>query len=107
MKDYVPILITLPAHLVSKLDQASEALGWTRMALIRRCIIRDMQFVLQQEVPRIISATESDDHGEWLDRTASIPVLIVTLLCSTATHPRLDRTAVPRLRRLDGATSGW
>ena len=69
MKNYVPILITLPADLVSNLDQASEALGWTRMALIRRCIIRDMQFVLQQELPRIIRATESDDHAHWLSRT--------------------------------------
>ena len=69
MKNYVPILITLPADLVSSLDQASEALGWTRMALIRRCIIRDMQFVLQEELPRIIRATESEDHAHWLSRT--------------------------------------
>jgi hypothetical protein len=68
MKNYVPILISLPPDLVSKLDQASTALGWTRMALIRRCIIRDMQYVLEQELPRIIKATEPDDHFHWINR---------------------------------------
>lgn len=69
MNDYVPILISLPPDLVCKLDQASSVLGWTRMALIRRCIIRDMQYVLEQELPRIIRATRSDDHAAWFNRT--------------------------------------
>jgi len=69
MKNYVPILISLPPDLVSKLDQASTALGWTRMALIRRCIIRDMQYVLEQELPRVVKAQELDDHAAWLSRT--------------------------------------
>jgi hypothetical protein len=68
MKDYVPILITLPADLISDLDQASEALGWPAW-LTRRCIIRDMQFALQQELSRIVRATESEDHAHWLSRT--------------------------------------
>lgn len=68
MKDYVPILITLPADLVRKLDHASDALGWTRMALIRRCIIRDMHYVLQQELPRIKKASAPDDHAAWFSQ---------------------------------------
>ena len=55
MKDYVPVLITLPADLVQNLDRASQALGWTRMALIRRCIIRDMQYVLQHDYPSFVA----------------------------------------------------
>ena len=47
MKSYVPLLITLPPNLVADLDQVSEALEWTRMALICRCIIRDMQYVIR------------------------------------------------------------
>lgn len=68
MKSYVPLLITLPRNLVAELDQASEVLGWTRMALIRRCIIRDMQFVLERELPRIKEAKGSDDHAAWIAR---------------------------------------
>ena len=68
MKGYIPLLITLPAALVAELDQASEVLGWTRMALIRRCIIRDMQFVLERELPRIKEAKGSDDHVAWIIR---------------------------------------
>ncbi len=69
MKDYVPVLITLPADLVQNLDRASQALGWTRMALIRRCMIRDMQYVLQHELPKLRSAIDSEGHNEWLTRT--------------------------------------
>lgn len=71
MKGYVPILITLPPDLVANLDQASEVLGWTRMALIRRCIIRDMQFVLDRELPRIKEARGSGDYAAWIIRTMS------------------------------------
>jgi hypothetical protein len=28
-----------------------------------------MQFVLHEELPRIIRATESEDHAHWLSRT--------------------------------------
>ena len=42
------------------------------MALIRRCIIRDMRFVLQQELPRMVRATESDGHAHWLSRTMDL-----------------------------------
>ena len=69
MKGYVPILVTLPPDLLTQLDQASDAFGWTRMALIRRCIIRDMQYVLQQELPRIKRAIQSDEHAAWLSTT--------------------------------------
>jgi len=68
MKSYVPILITLPPDLVENLDQASEALGWTRMALIRRCIIRDMRYVLERELPRIKEARGLDDHAAWFSQ---------------------------------------
>ena len=68
MKDYVPILISLPPNLVSQLDKASSVLGWTRMALIRRCIIRDMQYVMSHELPRIVKAAQSEEHGLWLMR---------------------------------------
>jgi len=68
MKGYIPILITLPAALVAELDQASEVLGWTRMALIRRCIIRDMQFVLERELPRIKEARGSGEYAAWIIR---------------------------------------
>lgn len=70
------VQIPLPLHRTNEnyrsseqLDQASIALGWTRMALIRRCIIRDMQYILQQEIPRIVNAQELDDHPAWLSRT--------------------------------------
>jgi len=68
MKDYVPILISLPPDLVSQLDKASSVLGWTRMALIRRCIIRDMQYVLERELPGIIKAKGAEDHFYWLQQ---------------------------------------
>jgi hypothetical protein len=38
------------------------------MALIRRCIIRDMQFVLGRELPRIKEAKGSDDYIAWIIR---------------------------------------
>ncbi|CEJ84148.1 hypothetical protein HYPGJ_20113 [Hyphomicrobium sp. GJ21] len=38
------------------------------MALIRRCIIRDLQYVLKQELPRIVKAQEPDDHFHWINR---------------------------------------
>jgi hypothetical protein len=40
------------------------------MALIRRCIIRDMQYVMQQEVPRIKEATDPGDHAVWFSQTS-------------------------------------
>jgi hypothetical protein len=39
------------------------------MALIRRCIIRDMQYVLERELPRIIAAKEPEDHAAWIIST--------------------------------------
>src|SRR5690348_896987 len=67
MKHYKPILITLPQDLVHDLDQASDALGRTRMALIRRCIIRDLQYVAQHELPKLQQAQETllENHRTW------------------------------------------
>jgi len=69
MKEYIPLLITLPRNLVADLDEASKVLGWTRMALIRRCIIRDMQYVLERELPRIKEAMDPGDHAAWFSQT--------------------------------------
>jgi hypothetical protein len=63
MRNYKPLLITLPCNLVADLDRASEAFNWTRMALIRRCIIRDMQYVLQAELPKLSLINSPADHA--------------------------------------------
>jgi len=65
------ILITIPLSLASDLDRAASALHWTRSDVIRRCLSRDIQYLLHYEIPALSSAHEPvlADHKDWVSNT--------------------------------------
>ena len=48
-----PILIHLPTDLISQLNDVSSEMGIARAELIRRCLIRDLSFVIDVELEQL------------------------------------------------------
>lgn len=70
MKHYRPtrkILVSLPDHLVDRLDEAADAFNMCRLDVIRRSLMRDLSFVLDYEVPQITRLKSELDakHRKW------------------------------------------
>ena len=62
------ILLSLKPETVAMLDQAAKILGMCRSDVIRRSLVRDLDYVMSYEVPnmqRIHQETEVA-HGSWL-----------------------------------------
>lgn len=73
MKEYKsikPILINLPIDLVRQLDEAANLLGMYRTDIIRKCLSRDIQYVLQVEAPKSLKIKQNlhDEYPGWVDR---------------------------------------
>ena len=68
MENHRPILLNVPLRLLQRLDVASKALSVTRSELIRRSLTRDLDFVLEHEVPRFAKAREDAGgaYSRWL-----------------------------------------
>ena len=74
-----PILINLDLQLVKSLDDAAHRLGMNRTDIIRKCLSRDIQYVLQIEVPKSTKLKQelSDQYPGWMNRFANDPSKLV------------------------------
>ncbi len=61
------ILVALPVELVLKLDEAAEVLMMTRTDIIRRSLLRDMDFITENELQRARRHQQEtrDIYEEW------------------------------------------
>jgi hypothetical protein len=66
---YKPILLNVPLGLLQRLNQASAAMRISRSALIRRCLSRDLEFVLRCELSHLAEANEQSalDYFRWVE----------------------------------------
>lgn len=64
------VLLHLSPSLLNSLDQAAEALGMTRSAVIRRSLSRDLQFILNQEAVRTaaFNRAKDEDYAQWASK---------------------------------------
>jgi hypothetical protein len=62
------ILLSLKPETVAMLDQAAKILGMCRSDVIRRSLIRDLDYVMSHEVPNMQRFHEETKvaHGGWL-----------------------------------------
>ena len=69
MESYKAVILNIPFQLLDRLNHAARGLSLSRSELIRRSLSRDLDFVLQQEVPRLSKAREeaSYDYARWLE----------------------------------------
>jgi len=73
------ILINLDLQLVKSLDDAAHRLGMNRTDIIRRCLGRDIQYILQVECPRSVKLKQElhDQYPDWMNRFANAPSKLV------------------------------
>jgi len=74
-----PILINLDLQLVKSLDDAAHRLGMNRTDIIRKCLSRDIQYVLQVEVPKSAKLKQelNDHYPTWMNRYANAPSKLI------------------------------
>ena len=65
-----PVLIYFPFELLTQMDAAAEKLAVSRSELARRCIRRDLDFLIQHEVSLMARFDEEvqADHNAWIKR---------------------------------------
>ena len=64
------VLVKIPIALLDRLDHAAEVLGMTRSDIIRRSLLRDIEFILQHEVERTkqYHTARETDYQLWSAR---------------------------------------
>ena len=64
------ILLRLTPPLLAKLDEAAAALNMTRTDIIRRSLMRDMQFVVSFEMERAAMSVldVATAHAKWVEK---------------------------------------
>jgi metal-responsive CopG/Arc/MetJ family transcriptional regulator len=67
LKNHKPILINIPLKLLRQLDDAAAQLSLCRSELIRRCLKRDLTFILDRQLHRFNEAKQSTmhDYAHW------------------------------------------
>ena len=62
------ILLSLKPETVAMLDQAAKILGMCRSDVIRRSLVRDLDYVMNHEVPNMQRFHQETEvaHGSWL-----------------------------------------
>ncbi len=62
------ILLSLKPETVTMLDQAAKILGMCRSDVIRRSLVRDLEYVMSHEVPNMQRFHQETEvaHGGWL-----------------------------------------
>ncbi len=71
------LLIKLPTSLVGQLDEAAAVLGMTRIDVIRRSLVRDLQYVVCEELERTRQHNERQEkrYREWAALKAKVALL--------------------------------
>ncbi len=71
------ILIKLPTSLVEQLDEAAAVLNLTRVDVIRRSLMRDLQYVTHEELERTRRYIQNQQkrYLEWAALKAKIALL--------------------------------
>jgi len=54
------ILLTLDDSTKQQLDYAANLLRTSRLAVIRKCLKRDLEFLINEEGPKILQAREAE-----------------------------------------------
>ena len=62
------ILLSLSIETVARLDEAAKVLGMCRSDVIRRSLTRDLNYVMEHEVPNMqrFHQETAAAHGGWL-----------------------------------------
>ena len=68
------VLLNLPVSLVDQLDQAANVLQLTRTDVIRRSLLRDLQFITNHELGRAIASRidQDSDYSLWVAQSRKI-----------------------------------
>jgi len=68
MSEERKILLSLPQAVVAQLDEAAKVFSMCRLDVIRRSLMRDLQFVIGHEIPNAhrIKLQTVDAYREWL-----------------------------------------
>lgn len=71
------ILVQLSSSLVDQLDEAALVLNMTRVDVIRRSLLRDLQFVVSEELERTRRHQQNQQkrYLEWASLKAKIALL--------------------------------
>ena len=71
------ILIQLPSSLVDQLEEAASVLNMTRVDVIRRSLMRDLQYVVSEELKRTRRHNERQEkrYREWAALKAKVALL--------------------------------
>lgn len=68
-----PVLIYFPLDLLAQMDSAADLLAVSRSELARRCIRRDLGFLLQHEVSSVANFHNKvqAEHRTWVKSNSS------------------------------------
>jgi predicted transcriptional regulator len=71
------LLIKLPSSLVQQLDEAAAVMNIARVGVIRRSLMRDLQYVVSEELERTRRHQERQDkrYREWAALKAKVALL--------------------------------
>jgi hypothetical protein len=75
MRPTRPILINLPLGLLANLDEAATVLRLTRTDVIRRSLLRDLDYVVRYELQRTLEHRQKEEEAylEWVVDRARDP----------------------------------
>ncbi len=68
MSEERKILLSLPQTVVDQLDEAAKVFSMCRLDVIRRSLARDLDFVLNHEIPKLRRWNEeiASDYSGWV-----------------------------------------